>query len=98
MILRPEGLQQTSSSTVTVNNGIGKIVVGTGTLLGAFTMTFPSAPNDRDNLIIFFNGGVTLLTFLSNLSFANTLPTTAALGLVMCYEYEQVSNKWYRLY
>ena len=95
MILRPEG-QQAITSSATVSTGVGKVVVGAGSLIASLTLTFPSNPNDRDNLLIFFNGGVTLLTIVGTI--LGSLPTTAATGACMCYEYEAATAKWYRLY
>lgn len=95
MILRPEG-SQTVTSSATITTGVGRVIVGAGSLLASLTITFPSNPNDRDNLLLLFNGGVTLLTLVGNI--LGTLPTTAATGVGMCYEYEAVTSKWYRLY
>lgn len=95
MILRPEG-QQEISGTATISSGVGRVIVGVGSLIASLTITFPSSPQDRDNLLMFFNGGVTLLTLTATI--LGTLPTTAATGAVICYEYEAKSAKWYRLY
>ena len=95
MILRPEGVQAISGSA-TINTGVGKVVVGVGSLIASLTITFPSSPADRDNLLMFFNGGATLLTLTGNI--LGSLPISAATGAVMCYEYEAATNKWYRLY
>jgi len=99
MILRPEGSQQiTTTGSTQINTGVGKVVVGVGSLLANATLPFPTSPSDRDNLLIFFNGGVTLLTLSAVSGIIGTLPTTAATGACMCYEYEAVTAKWYRLY
>lgn len=95
MILRPEG-QQNISGSATINTGVGKVVIGVGSLIASLTVTFPSSPNDRDNLLMFFNGGVTLLTLTGTI--LGALPTSAATGACMCYEFEATTNKWYRLY
>lgn len=95
MILRPEG-QQVITGSATVNAGVGKVVVGAGSLIASLTITFPSSPNDRDNLLILFNGGVTLLTLTGTI--LGSLPTTAATGIGICYEYEASVGKWFRLY
>lgn len=95
MILRPEG-QQAITSTATVTSGVGKVLIGAGTLIASMTITFPSAPNDRDNLLMLFNGGVTVLALTGNI--LGTLPTSAATGVAMCYEYDASTAKWFRLY
>ena len=95
MILRPEG-QQSITASATVSTGVGKVIVGVGSLIASLTITFPSSPSDRDNLLIFFNGGVTLLTLTATV--LGPLPTTAATGACICYEYEASVAKWFRLY
>jgi len=95
MILRPEG-QQNISGSATINTGVGKVVIGVGSLIASLTVTFPASPNDRDNLLMFFNGGVTLLTLTGTI--LGSLPTSAATGACMCYEYEATTAKWFRLY
>jgi len=98
MILRPEGSQQiTTTGSTQINNGVGKVVVGTGSLLANVTIPFPTNPSDRDNLLLFFNGGVTLLTLTSVLGLLTTPPAVAATGLAMVWEFELTTNKWYRL-
>jgi len=99
MILRPEGVQQvTTTGSTQINSGVGKVIIGTGSLLANATLPFPSSPNDRDNLLLFFNGGVTLLTLSAVSGIISTLPTSAATGVCMCYEYEASVAKWFRLY
>lgn len=99
MILRPEGAQSvTSTGSTQINTGVGKVVVGVGSLLASVTLPFPTAPSDRDNLLMFFNGGVTLLALTAVSGIIGSLPTTAVTGACMCYEYEATTGKWYRLY
>jgi len=95
IILRPEG-QQTITASATVTSGVGRVMVGNGSLIASLTITFPANPNDRDNLLMLFNGGVTLLSLTGNI--LGTLPTSANTGVGLCYEYEATSGKWYRLY
>lgn len=99
MILRPEGTQTIGSGSTSITQGVGRAIVGSGTLLASATVTFPPSPSDRDNFIMIFNGGVTLLSLLGgSISILGTPPTTIATGAAIAYEYEASSNKWYRLY
>jgi hypothetical protein len=102
MILRPEGVQiHTSGSTVSVAQGVGKLMVNPSSLIAALTITMPSSPSDRDNLLIMFGGTITgISTVVTLLSFSGgsilgIVPTTQLAGSIS-YEYDASISKWFR--
>lgn len=104
MILRPEGEQIiTTGTTSTIATGIGRVIVNPTTTMASHTMTFPSIPNDRDDLYILFGGTltggtvITVLTIVSTIGIVGVLPTTAVAGLVLKYQYVASLNKFFQL-
>lgn len=105
--MQREGIQIiTSGSSATINNGVGVVYIDPASVIAAFTLTMPSAPADRDEIVIGFGGTiasagavVTALTMA-----ANTGQALVGIGLAsalsgnsMTYKYRLDINKWYQL-
>lgn len=104
MILRPEGTQTITTGTAsTISTGVGLVLFNPTTTMATYTATFPTAPNDRDDLFILFGGVltggtvVTILSIVSAIGIIGTLPTTAVAGLVLKYQYIASLNKWFQI-
>lgn len=102
VFIKPEASQLvTSGSAVIVSNGVGLLRINPASALAALAVTFPSAPNDRDILVMSFGGTVvtgtvvTILTFVG--STVGTLPSTAVSGS-LCWIYDATISKWVRLF
>lgn len=103
--IKPEGKQaHTSGASVAATAGVGILKVNPASLLAALTVTFPTAPSDRDVFIMLYGGTitsgtvVTVLTLAAGGNILGTLPTTALAGTAIAYIYDSSEGKWYRFF
>ena len=97
----------TSGTTATINNGAGTVFMDLASLAATFTLTMPSAPNDKDIINIFFGGTITSGTVVTALTLSansgqtilgTAISATAALfSSCFRFQYRNSTSQWYRL-
>jgi hypothetical protein len=101
----------TSGTSVTINNGVKRLFVDPASALASLTITFPSSPDDGQQIKIFFGGtinsassdvvtgGITSWT-ASPGSFVPNLPvspTPIKAGTLLIFEYRASGTYWYQV-
>jgi len=96
---RQEVTTATTGGSVTVNPGVGVLVLNSGSLLAAYTITLPTSPSDQDELIVIFRTAVSVLTFAGSNVQNTGLPGIVAVGTALRFYFDAGSatspGRWY---